>query len=822
MSKNRLTGIIGACIILVIVVVIATRLPAPEDMTIALEDGASISIPRGGIGPDATVTAAKLDPKNGPEAPQGFTIQTLYEFSVDEPLMEIVTLRLPLVSVTEDEVLWLANHDQTDGVWHGVGFRIEDGYAVVVTDTLSIWGTMIGTWDDFADWASRTVGSMDDWIGNKILPYLTISHWISWYEEVMGADKMIYDPLFTASPELICDHSRSLGLISASARLMSEDRIEIRIRNDTRMYLHLYFDGPSVEPIQRGYLSLADILRFVETTPEMKSVVQSSFLQHGVILLPECTADFRTYMSAVEVLSIKAEMSDAAALINGLDPAFALVPIADLEAATAVRDLKGAQSEFSLALEVYQDEWLWKTIAGLNLVEETMRTGWLLGTRTLRFVANKALVGIPAMTELANQARQRKAEIEDRGGEAILGGRIVVSYREGEEEQTQCSVSIFNTAGGSVTAPGVGTFSYDAGTLVELVAEAQEGYRFVNWTGDVGSIEDPNSCSTSITMNGDYSIRANFEEVLSKQYVAVIETIKGDLVLELFASDVPMTVNNFVTLAREGFYDGLTFHRVIPGFMAQGGCPVGDGTGGPGYRFDDEITDHKHGTGALSMANAGPNTNGSQFFITYAPQPHLDGKHTVFGKLLQGMDVLESLVNGDVMIRVTIQECDRLPPDPKTYPAPPPMTIDQNKQYIATIETAKGVLVLELFAGDVPITVNSFVFLAREGFYAGLTFHRVIPGFMAQGGCPVGDGAGGPGYRFDDEITDHKHGTGALSMANAGPNTNGSQFFITYAPQPHLDGKHTVFGKLLQGMDVLEKLENGDFIIRITIEERDS
>ena len=138
--------------------------------------------------------------------------------------------------------------------------------------------------------------------------------------------------------------------------------------------------------------------------------------------------------------------------------------------------------------------------------------------------------------------------------------------------------------------------------------------------------------------------------------IATIETAKGNLVLELFAHDVPMTVDNFVKLARDGFYDGLTFHRVIPGFMAQGGCPIGDGRGGPGYRFDDEITEHTHVTGALSMANSGPNTNGSQFFITYAPQPHLDGKHTVFGQLIQGMDVLERLENGDVMIRITIQE----------------------------------------------------------------------------------------------------------------------------------------------------------------------
>ncbi len=164
--------------------------------------------------------------------------------------------------------------------------------------------------------------------------------------------------------------------------------------------------------------------------------------------------------------------------------------------------------------------------------------------------------------------------------------------------------------------------------------------------------------------------------------------------------------------------------------------------------------------------------------------------------------------------------CAGKAPKPKTYSAPPPMIIDSSKQYLATIETEKGNIVLELFASDVPVTVNNFVFLAREGFYDGTTFHRVIPGFMAQGGDPTGTGTGNPGYSFADEFTVHTHVAGALSMANSGSNTNGCQFFITYAPQPHLDGKHTVFGQLIEGMDILKKLENGDAIIRITIEER--
>ena len=149
----------------------------------------------------------------------------------------------------------------------------------------------------------------------------------------------------------------------------------------------------------------------------------------------------------------------------------------------------------------------------------------------------------------------------------------------------------------------------------------------------------------------------------SKQYTATIETEKGDLVLELFASDVPVTVNNFVFLAHEGFYDGITFHRVIPGFMAQAGDPTGTGFGGCGYTIPDEFSEHTHVKGALSMANQGvPNTGGSQFFITYEARHDLDNKYSVFGQLIEGMDVLESLtpgdpvpnLGGDKIIRITI------------------------------------------------------------------------------------------------------------------------------------------------------------------------
>ena len=165
------------------------------------------------------------------------------------------------------------------------------------------------------------------------------------------------------------------------------------------------------------------------------------------------------------------------------------------------------------------------------------------------------------------------------------------------------------------------------------------------------------------------------------------------------------------------------------------------------------------------------------------------------------------------------------------YAAPPPLTIDPAKQYIATIETEKGNIVAELYADRVPNTVNNFVFLAREGFYDNTTFHRVITDFMAQAGDPTGTGMGGPGYQFADEFdpTLTHDGPGILSMANAGPGTNGSQFFITYAATPWLDGGHSVFGRVTEGLDVLYSISlrdpqraatPGDLIRTIRIEER--
>lgn len=156
---------------------------------------------------------------------------------------------------------------------------------------------------------------------------------------------------------------------------------------------------------------------------------------------------------------------------------------------------------------------------------------------------------------------------------------------------------------------------------------------------------------------------------------------------------------------------------------------------------------------------------------------------------------------------------------PKRYDKPFELKIDLKKQYTATIETNRGVIVLKLHAAQAPRTVNNFVCLAEDGFYNGISFHRVIKDFMVQSGDPTGTGRGGLGYNFKDEFDPKlKHDKpGVLSMANAGPNTNGSQFFITHVPTAWLDGKHSVFGQVAKGQDVVNAIEQGDVMLSVTI-----
>jgi len=313
----------------------------------------------------------------------------------------------------------------------------------------------------------------------------------------------------------------------------------------------------------------------------------------------------------------------------------------------------------------------------------------------------------------------------------------------------------------------------------------------------------------------------------------------------------PMHVSSSMYLTLVGFFDGLAFHRVIQGFMAQGGCPLGTGTGSPGYRFGGEFDSNvRHDRpGLLSQANAGPGTDGSQFFLTFVPTPHLDGKHTIYGEVVAGMDTVQKMnqlgASGDgppqkpiSITRATIsmktiealpsaaddataalaelakfiaaQNIDKSVRGWKTkLPKPPQATFSEGRTYHWNVRTNKGDIVVKLMPETAPMHVSSLIYLARLGFYDGIAFHRVIPRFMAQGGCPLGNGRGNPGYAFEGEFDPNvKHDRpGLLSQANAGPGTDGSQFFLTFVPTPHLDGKHTIYGEVVSGMGVVKALE---------------
>jgi peptidyl-prolyl cis-trans isomerase B (cyclophilin B) len=181
-----------------------------------------------------------------------------------------------------------------------------------------------------------------------------------------------------------------------------------------------------------------------------------------------------------------------------------------------------------------------------------------------------------------------------------------------------------------------------------------------------------------------------------------------------------------------------------------------------------------------------------------------------------------------ILVIISIRGSDSAKPVSPVAPAaqgksgstPPAMTIDKNKEYTATFTTSRGKIVCDLFPKDAPVTVNNFVSLARSGFYKGTVFHRVIKDFMIQGGDPTASGSGGPGYQFADESNGKVFQTGTLAMANAGPDTNGSQFFITHKPTPWLQGKHTIFGQVREGQDVVNAVQQGDKLENVAIEEK--
>ncbi len=345
-----------------------------------------------------------------------------------------------------------------------------------------------------------------------------------------------------------------------------------------------------------------------------------------------------------------------------------------------------------------------------------------------------------------------------------------------------------------------------------------------------------------------------------KIYLATFKTEKGDIKIQLFADKAPKTVNNLVFLARQGYYDNTTFHRVLPNFMAQGGDPTGTGSGGPGYRFEDEIDPSLRfdDGGYLAMANAGPNTNGSQFFITFVPTPWLNGSHTIFGKVVAGMDVLLSLTPrdptenptypGDLLKTIEITEiAESLLPPPTPTPVPtvpvpeegrplskldiaarenlytgkPAMVIDTAKSYLATVTTTRGDITIQLYPQDAPESVNNFVVLANLGYWDGFPIVFVEPGVFVVTGSPGGAPDSDIGYAVPSERK-RSNVTGAVGywFREDRFGSSASQFYILLQDIPAMDQSFTAFGEVTAGLEVVRALTVEDKVEKITITEK--
>lgn len=392
---------------------------------------------------------------------------------------------------------------------------------------------------------------------------------------------------------------------------------------------------------------------------------------------------------------------------------------------------------------------------------------------------------------------------------------------------------------------------------------------------DAGAQVDPSARAGDLDpdeRNGMYSAPPPMTIDPEKYYYATLQTEKGDIKLQLFADRAPITVNNFVFLAREGFYDNTTFHRVLEGFMAQAGDPSGTGGGGPGYMFEDEIVEGLvfDRPNLLAMANAGPGTNGSQFFITFAATQWLDGMHTIFGEVIEGQDVLAALTRrdpdqnptepGDLIQTVVIEESDSsvLPtptplPPPTPTPTPfaptdldagvrplatvtttqksnyfntaPEMTIDTARQYTATITTTKGDLIVALNSALAPQAVNNFVVLADLGFYDSMPINQVNPDELVVIGSPGGTTDSDAGYKFYPEINipvQLQAGAVAYVPYPTGPadlQASGSQLLLAIASPPAEAGSfYSFFGQIVEGLEVLRALTSDDSIETVTIE----
>lgn len=321
----------------------------------------------------------------------------------------------------------------------------------------------------------------------------------------------------------------------------------------------------------------------------------------------------------------------------------------------------------------------------------------------------------------------------------------------------------------------------------------------------------------------------------------------GVITIKLDPSQAPKTVQNFVSLANSGFYDGLTFHRIMEGFMMQGGAPAGNGSGGYKEKIYGEFTangvqntiSHKRGVVSMARANA-YNSGSSQFFIVHQDSTFLDGNYAAFGYVTEGMDIVDTICenarptdnNGTIplqkqpiMNKVTIRtegtptnstdsSKDESDDTSDETSEDVQLSIDMAKTYYANIEIKDfGNITIKLDQNQAPITVDNFVSLAKSGFYDGLTFHRIMEGFMMQGGDPAGNGTGGSDKNIVGEFSANgkqnniSHKRGVISMARATPyNSASSQFFIVHQDSTFLDGQYAGFGYVTEGMDVVDSI----------------
>jgi cyclophilin family peptidyl-prolyl cis-trans isomerase len=385
----------------------------------------------------------------------------------------------------------------------------------------------------------------------------------------------------------------------------------------------------------------------------------------------------------------------------------------------------------------------------------------------------------------------------------------------------------------------------------------------------------PVATITPADRNMMYEAEPPMEIDPAKYYYATLLTEKGEIQVQLFADRAPKTVNNFVYLARQGFYDNTTFHRVLDGFMAQAGDPTGTGAGGPGYEFEDEIYPGLvfDQMGLLAMANRGPGTNGSQFFITFTPTEWLNGNHTIFGKVIEGDEILSQITRrdpdagdtepGDEIYTILIEETDSsvLPtptpspptPTPTATPTPfaptsadaagqslaevpaaervnyfntaPEMVIDTANQYTATITTSKGPLVVTLYDDVAPVAVNNFVVLSELGFYDETPISQVQPNDSIVIGSPDNSPPADAGYRFPAELGALENADiGAFSYIPMEQTEDGSilsssslLLIALVQPPPQVLAQFPFFAQVVEGVDLLPQLTTSDTIESITI-----